>query len=608
MGFQENKEKKKKKRLKMDPYKYLVTPFWRGKKELTSTGRTLLSAHSARQMTAYIQSGAGYKGASSRNPTTQILAEKLALDAIQLGLCMQEKGTFVGMTPDALFEAVNEWGNLPAVVKAESEGDASDEDSGEGTETRVATGVKAAEHLARKLLMSAASAEIARLKSALPGDLLISELDRANSSFESNSFTSLGRAYGATRAKQNEANRVGNTLRNDVLLPSTALSGAYSCIAALAELRRYVAESDWSLTLCGLPILSEIDKRTVLLRATDGTVIQEKLAEMNRVSLMSNVAAEATDFDKSVQYLDAVFRAEAAQEELVQRPGTKTAPIVVGNARSERAKGRERRESSGRNSIKIAAKPKPKTGESRTDFYDFIKSNPGDCFRCKQKGHLQKDCPSKLSKNGESETRSGGAYVCLPAAYRAAPTTVSNIILDTGAAAVSYVTKDEGFDVRTRVTTDAIVSGIGNGAVSAPQGGTVYAKVPATVYLPNGRQIERKEVVRFDAVLAPKLVKGGTGLLSLAGFVHDGGVNALVRKVDPQVDPDDISHPVDMCLQLGAVGALKDRTKRIEVMFKARDGLLWAPRMEFLSHSEIESLVPKPPKALKHFNSVIKGE
>ena len=594
----------------MDQYKYLVTPFWRGKKELTSTGRTLLSAHSARQMTAYVQSGAGYKGASSRNPQTQILAEKLALDAIQLGLCKQEKGTFVGMTPDALFEAVNEWGNLPTVVKAESEGDASDEDSGEGTETKVATGVKAAEHLARKLLMSAASAEIARLKTALPGDLLVSELDRANSTFETNAFASLGRAYGATRAKQNEANRVANVLRNDVLLPSTALSGAYSCIAALAELRRYVAESDWTLTLCGLPILSELDKRTVLLRATDGTVIQQKLAEMNRVSLMSDVAAEAAGFDKSVQYLDAVFRAEAAQEELVQRPGTKTAPIVVGNARSERAKGRERRESSGRNSIKIAAKPKPRTGESRTDFYDFIKSNPGDCFRCKQKGHLQKDCPSKgaASKNGESETRSGGAYVCLPAAYRAAPTTVSNIILDTGAAAVSYVTKDEGFDIRTRVTTDAIVSGIGDGAVSAPQGGTVYAKVPATVYLPNGRQIERQEVVRFDAVLAPKLVKGGTGLLSLAGFVHDGGVNALVRKVGPQVDPDDISHPVDMCLQLGAVGALKDRTKRIEVTFKARDGLLWAPRMEFLSQTEIESLVPKPPKALKHFNAVTKGE
>ena len=185
---------------------------------------------------------------------------------------------------------------------------------------------------------------------------------------------------------------------------------------------------------------------------------------------------------------------------------------------------------------------------------------------------------------------------------------MSNIILDTGAAAVSYVTKDEGFDIRTRVTTDAIVSGIGNGAVSATQGGTVYAKVPATVYLPNGRQIELQEVVRFDAVLAPKLVKGGTGLLSLAGFVHDGGVNALVRKVGPQVDPDDISHPVDMCLQLGAVGALKDRTKRIEVTFKARDGLLWAPRMEFLSQTEIESLVPKPPKALKHFNAVTKGE
>ena len=109
-------------------------------------------------------------------------------------------------------------------------------------------------------------------------------------------------------------------------------------------------------------------------------------------------------------------------------------------------------------------------------------------------------------------------------------------------------------------------------------------------------------------MLAPKLVKGGTGLLSPAGFVHDCGVHALVRKVDPQVDLDYISHPVDMCLQLGAVGALKDRTKRIEVMFKARDGLLWAPRMEYLTQGEIESLVPKPPKALKHLNAVIKGE
>ena len=139
-----------------------------------------------------------------------------------------------------------------------------------------------------------------------------------------------------------------------MLLPSTALSGAYSCIAALAELQRYVAEADWTLTLCGLPVLSELDKKTVLLRATDGTVIQQKLAEMNRVALMSNVDEEAATFDKSVKYLDAVFRAEASQEELVQRPGTKTAPIVVGNARSERAKGRERRESSGRNSTKIS--------------------------------------------------------------------------------------------------------------------------------------------------------------------------------------------------------------------------------------------------------------
>ena len=151
-------KKKKKKKSPMDPYKYLVTPFWRSKKELSSTGRTLLSAHSARQMTAYVQSGAGYKGASSRNPTTQILAEKLALDAIQLGLCKQEKGTFVGMTPDALFEAVNEWGNaVPAESDVKSDSD--DEDAGEGTEISKAIGEKASAasaHMARKLLMSAA--------------------------------------------------------------------------------------------------------------------------------------------------------------------------------------------------------------------------------------------------------------------------------------------------------------------------------------------------------------------------------------------------------------------------------------------------------------------
>ena len=93
---------------------------------------------------------------------------------------------------------------------------------------------------------------------------------------------------------------------------------------------------------------------------------------------------------------------------------------------------------------------------------------------------------------------------------------IANVIFDTGAAAASNVCKDEGFDDRTKASTDAVINGIGDGEVTAPFEGTVYAKVTANVYQVNGEVVERKVVIRFDAVYAPKLLKGGTGLLSHA--------------------------------------------------------------------------------------------
>ena len=64
----------------------------------------------------------------------------------------------------------------------------------------------------------------------------------------------------------------------------------------------------------------------------------------------------------------------------------------------------------------------------------------------------------------------------------------------------------------------------------------------------------------------------------------------------------------NMYLQVGALGALTDRTMRVEVKLSSRDGLLWMLTLEFLSQMEINKLVPNPPPALKVFQALTRGQ
>jgi hypothetical protein len=582
----------------MEKYTHLLTPFHREKGTLTSSGRTLVAATSAKKMTDEVKFGDRPGGQfTSKDPNVHKAAVDLATKIINAGLIASERrGVFASMTLEQILEWEQDM-DVRLEKKEEDPADPSEVAKGLSADERLASVI-----LARKMIHSAASSEISRLQKKLTGDLLITELARREAEAGSSPFTTICRAFEATRTKPNEATRLGTTLRSDVIMRDSNVKEPNTCVSILGEIQRYTSEANAVLQLVGLSPLVDLERKTILIRATEGSVIQARLAECDRVSLMNDPMAEPKSFTEVMTYLEAVFRAEADREESVRRPATKA--VVVGNARSNKKKGRELRESSGNKPPARDGKKTPEKNErtsERSSFFEFIKENPGTCFRCKKPGHLKKDCPENSDK-----ATAGGAYVCLPAAYRAAPTRpdTANVIFDTGAAAASYVSSPEGIDMRTQVDTDAVINGIGNGAAVAPYGGTVYARVPAIVYLPGGKTTERKEVIRFDAVFAPDLVKGGTGLISHAGFVHDGGVNGILRTSVPKTSDGDITQPQDMRLQLGAVGALRDRTKRIEVKLSSRDGLLWLPRIEYLSQREIEALVPNPPPALKVFHQL----
>jgi len=576
-------------------YNRISTPFRRDKGRLTTVGRTLVAMDSARHMLSEIACG---KHHTIKVASLQFAAEELAKDAVMSGIARLPRGEFTKTDSlDDVLKRVQEWDCADVKVESDEEGDTG-EVNGE-----------VVKRLAKRLLVTISSAEVARLRKELPTDIIVTEVERHSALFEANSFIALCKAFEATRTKSSELGSLGNAVRNEVSLLDPC-KDPQDCIAVLGEIRRYLSDADRLLESVSLPVLTEVDRRAILARTTDGSVIGVKLSELDRMSLMNNPKSEAKPFDESMTYLESVFHHEANTIDL--RPRTAKTGTMVGNATAR--KSRELRESHTRGgaprgniSTRPPAEKKKGAKANTTDFIQWVKSHPGECFKCGEPGHLKRDCPEKGKESkGKPALPGGGAYVCLPAAYRALPTNLANVILDTGAAASSYVSQSEGFDKRTIHDCDAIINGIGDGAAAGSYGGTVYARTNATVYLPNGAKVERKEVIRFDAIFAPKLVKGGTGLLSHAGFVHDGGINAIVRKSTPAKKSDSITAPQDMILQVGAVGALQDRTKRVEVLLTARDGLLWAPKFEFLSQEEIEALVPNPPASLVHFNEVTK--
>jgi len=91
----------------------------------------------------------------------------------------------------------------------------------------------------------------------------------------------------------------------------------------------------------------------------------------------------------------------------------------------------------------------------------------------------------------------------------------------------------------------------------------------------------------------------GIGLVSPTSFVHDGGFHAIRNANSPKFGAAaEITPPQAVLLQLGAVGALMDESRRVEIRCEFDVGSHLLPRLDFLNQSEIEELVPVPARAL----------
>ena len=262
--------------------------------------------------------------------------------------------------------------------------------------------------------------------------------------------------------------------------------------------------------------------------------------------------------------------------------------------------------------------------KSSQEFVEWCKLNPDTCYKCEDKGHLGRDCkhPKPLNalardnphrlRQESSNNKSNGVYTTLLVtkplkafALQRLPQ-VPKIILDSGASGGAYVSSDDGFDRRTIVqfSVGQPVTGVGAGGTVATYGGTVYIAVPAHRVVDGKRSVEEM-VLRFDAVHVRRLVDGGHSLVNPNfSFVHDGGVHAIVHT---SIDEKGGVVPNHVGLQLGAVGALADKSRRVEVTCPRDDalGMNVMPTHRYLNQAEIEKLVPAPPPSLRIFKKYL---
>jgi len=299
------------------------------------------------------------------------------------------------------------------------------------------------------------------------------------------------------------------------------------------------------------------------------------------------------------------------------------APLVAALARGGEVRGR-RANGGGRNGSNTggrgAGRGASKAGDTMTSFRSWASKpeNKDKCAKCERRGHMMRECRNPLAvdklshdnpiRNGSNalgDAAAGdkrgaglGAFPAGPlAAYQVGVQGSVGVkyIVDTGAAGVSYLAGLDGIDSRTsvRLRSPIAIGGVG-GSKPATHGGTVYARVPCR----NGSGAT-DEVVRFDALVVPGLKTMGIGLVSPTSFVHDGGFHAIRNANSPKFGAAaEITPPRAVLLQLGAVGALMDESRRVEIRCEFDVGLHLLPRLDFLNQSEIEELVPVPARAL----------
>jgi len=426
--------------------------------------------------------------------------------------------------------------------------------------------------------------------------------------------------------------RIITDLRLNLRVPRESL------LHALTEFQRYLSEVDVLFSLVKQPKLTEHERNqcwAYFSNSTSSKEVSSLISEYHRSRIAQDYRRDrdaVNDYLGEISFIKFTSLNEQSKAEMMKITSAPSMiPVYQVATESGRNSSKETSQRSGRTAGRGAGRGtsrrnNPGRGnaservggrKSSQEFVERCKLNPDTCYTCEDHGHLGRDCKHPKPLNAlardnphrtrqESKQRSSkanGVFVTTPLrafAIQRLPQ-VPKIILDSGASGGAYVSTDAGFDRRTIVSfsTGQPVTGVGAGGTTATFGGTIYIAVPAIVQV-NGQRSSQEVVLRFDAVYVHRLVDGGHSLVNPNfSFVH-GGVHAIVHA---SIDEKGGVVPNHVGLQLGAAGALADKSRRVEVTCPRDDvrGMNVMPAYRYLNKAEIEKLVRAPPMALRVF-------
>lgn len=591
---------------------------------LSPLGRISQQSESARRLFDSLESGQVFKNAGIRY-SRQGPVQGAAEDMVRRALTRANEEDDWRSELEALRTA-------KLVVKPSSNLGADDEDaSSEGEEgnddAAVAADATAAEEtiddttLLNRVLTSIAKEEIALLMKAAGTDGLVVALKRELDN-RHHPLRQLVDAYTSVRVPKTRASVCRQHLVSGAEARSPTDDSPRNLLGILSEFDRYLSNSDEIADALNVPRLTEAEQWSVFYSVVGGSRLKTLMDSWER-------SRSASGLETSVQ-LSLILRwlKEQVQMEeldsLHRNDPPRRAPLVAALARGGDVRGR-RSNGGGRNGGNAggrgAGRGASKVGDTTPSFRSWASKpeNKDKCAKCERRGHMMRECRNPLAVDklshdnpirnsagalgdaaiGDKRVGTGlGAFPAGPlVAYQVGVQGGVGIkyILDTGAAGVSYLAGLDGIDTRTivKLRSPIAIGGVG-GSKPATHGGTVYARVPCR----NGSGATN-EVVRCDVLVVPGLKTMGIGLVSPTSFVHDGGFHAIRNANSPKFGAAaEITPPRAVSLQLGAVGALKDESRRVEISCEFDVGLHLLPRLNFLNQNEIERLVPEPARAL----------
>lgn len=590
---------------------------------LSPLGRISQQSESARRLFDSLESGQVFKNAGIRY-SRQGPVQGAAEDMVRRALTRANEEDDWRSELEALRTA-------KLVVKSSSNLGADDEDAsseGEGNDgAAVAADATAAEEtiddttLLNRVLTSIAKEEIALLMKAAGTDGLVVALKRELDN-RHHPLRQLVDAYTSVRVPKTRASVCRQHLVSGAEARSPTDDSPRNLLGILSEFDRYLSNSDEIADALNVPRLTEAEQWSVFYSVVGGSRLKTLMDSWER-------SRSASGLETSV-HLSLILRwlKEQVQMEeldsLHRNDPPRRAPLVAALARGGDVRGR-RSNGGGRNGGNAggrgAGRGASKVGDTTPSFRSWASKpeNKDKCAKCERRGHMMRECRNPLAVDklshdnpirnsagalgdaaiGDKRVGTGlGAFPAGPlVAYQVGVQGGVGIkyILDTGAAGVSYLAGLDGIDTRTivKLRSPIAIGGVG-GSKPATHGGTVYARVPCR----NGSGATN-EVVRFDVLVVPGLKTMGIGLVSPTSFVHDGGFHAIRNANSPKFGAAaEITPPRAVSLQLGAVGALKDESRRVEISCEFDVGLHLLPRLNFLNQNEIERLVPEPARAL----------